>query len=107
MKIAAITQDQVIVIDGNAAFMRELDGFLMERGEWAVRFDTDLGIGTIEYTDSRNNRSIDAAEFNAHYSWLEVEHQRYVDHKAAEAAAEAAANEPDPISEPGGDSGSV
>ncbi|NOI13809.1 hypothetical protein [Vibrio hepatarius] len=103
MKIAAVTTDQIIIIDGVVAHLREIGGFQMGNGEWAVHFNEELGYGHIEYTDSRDNRNIDAAEFQVHYAWLKDEHQRYLDHQAAEAAA----NEPDPISEPGGDSGSV
>ncbi|WP_162062376.1 hypothetical protein [Vibrio taketomensis] len=49
MKIAAITQDQLIIKDGVPAPIALIGGFRMERGEWAVHFDTDLGIGQIEY----------------------------------------------------------
>lgn len=103
MKITAVTEDQIIVIDGQGAEMRVLGGYHMQNGEWAIHFDTALGYGEIEYLDNRPNRRIYQAEFDTHYSWLITEHQRYLDHLSAEAAA----NEPDANSEPNADSGSI
>lgn len=87
MKITAVTEDQIIVIDGQGAEMRELGGYHMTNGEWAVHFDAEKGYGEIEYLDNRPNRRIYQDEFDAHYSWLITEHQRYQDHLAAQAAA--------------------
>lgn len=107
MKIAAITQDQLILIDGVPALLGELGGYRMERGEWAVHFDTLTGIGQIEYFDNRQNQLISNDEFNKHYTWLIEEHQRYQDHKAAELAAEEAANAANEIVESGSVSNNV
>lgn len=109
MKIAAVTQDQLILIAGVPAQMRELGGYHMTRGEWAVHFDTDLGYGHIEYLDNRNNVTLSQEDFDKHYAWLITEHKRYLDHVAEQqrSAEEAAANEPDTTTEPGSDSGSV
>jgi hypothetical protein len=87
MKITAVTTDQIIVVSGVPAMMRELGGYQMTNGEWAVQFDTELGYGHIEYTDNRPNKPIDQAYFDAHFAWLITEHQRYVETKAAEAQA--------------------
>lgn len=103
MKIAAVTTDQIIIVAGSVAQMREIGGYQMANGEWAVHFNTELGHGHIEYTDNRSNRTIDAAEFEAHYAWLIGEHQRYVDHVAA---LEAAANESETMATDGGDGSS-
>ncbi|MCF7355081.1 hypothetical protein [Vibrio phage vB_VruC_PG21] len=82
MKISAVTEDQVIVIDGSAAFMADIGGYHMTNGEWAVHFDTTTGYGEIEYIDNRPNQFIDEAFFNQHFAWLQAEHQRYLDHIA-------------------------
>ncbi len=82
MKITAITQDQVIIINSRPALVAEIGGYHMHNGEWAVHFDTDMGIGHIEYLDNRLNRTIEQAEFDKHYSWLIEEHQKYIDHQA-------------------------
>ncbi len=80
MKIVAITYDQMIAIDGVPAMMRDIGGFHMKRGEWAVHFDTDTGIGSIEFTDNRLNETITSETFHQSYAWLIDEHQRYQDY---------------------------
>ena len=85
MKITAVTQDQLILIDGEPALMAEIGGYNMQRGEWAVHFDTELGVGHIEYLDNRDNQVLDSALFNSAYAWLIDEHQRFIDLKEAEA----------------------
>lgn len=88
MKISAVTEDQIIVIDGRPAFMAHIGGYHMTNGEWAVHFNTATGMGEIEYIDNRPNQFIDEAFFNQHFAWLQTEHQRYLEHEA-EAAAQA------------------
>ncbi|MFW7525313.1 hypothetical protein ACODM8_14420 [Vibrio ostreicida] len=100
MKIIAVTEDQLILVDNTPAEMNELGGYRMKNGEWAVQFDADLGYGEIEYLDNRPNRRIYQAEFESHYSWLLDEHKRYQDHLAAEEAA----NDLDSTAEPSSDS---
>ena len=56
----------------------------MTNGEWAVHFDGDLGIGHIEYIDSRPNSALTKADFDKHYQWLVTEHQKYLDYLKAE-----------------------
>jgi len=90
MKITAVTQDQIIVIDSAVANIREIGGYVMENGEWAIHFDTDLATGQIEYIDSRTNQAIDQKAFDAHYQWLIDEHQRYQTHEAEQEKAAAA-----------------
>ncbi|MDO6709084.1 hypothetical protein, partial [Photobacterium sp. 1_MG-2023] len=100
MKITAATQDQIILIDGIPALMAEMGGYNMQRGEWAVHFDTDLGVGHIEYLDNRGNQILTRDLFERAYAWLIDEHTRYVTAMAEqEAAEEAARNEQqqDPI----------
>lgn len=105
MKITAITQDQMILVNGVPAFMAEIGGFEMRRGEWAVQFDTATGVGEVEYLDIRNNQTITQADFDNSYAWLLTEHQRYLDHKETERiAAEKEAAEHDEQSQTG-DSG--
>lgn len=87
MKITVITEDQIILVDDVPAFMAEIGGFEMRRGEWAVHFDTNKSIGEIEYLDIRNNQTITQADFDSSYAWLLTEHQRYLDHKQAEEQA--------------------
>lgn len=101
MKITAITSDQIILVGGVPAMMREIGGYQMTNGEWAVQFDTELGYGHIEYTDKRQNKTIDQAYFDAHFAWLITEHQRYIDIKAAEAQA----NESETMASTGGADG--
>ncbi|UTM58286.1 hypothetical protein L4174_005440 [Photobacterium sp. CCB-ST2H9] len=100
MRITAITQDQLIVIDGVPAFLGQMGGFAMRQGEWAIDYNTLTGLGHIEYTDNRPNQTINSAVFDAAYAWLIDEHTRYVAAIAEqEAAEEAARNEQqqDPI----------
>ncbi|MBD8513154.1 hypothetical protein IFO68_10760 [Photobacterium sp. CAU 1568] len=91
MRITAVTQDQLIVIDGVPAFLGHIGGYAMRQGEWAVDFNTLTGLGHIEYTDNRPNQIIDSTVFNAAYAWLIDEHKRYVTAMAEQHAAEEAA----------------
>lgn len=88
MKITAVTEDQIILIDGIPAFVGEIGGYHMTRGEWALHFDTDIGHGEIEYIDNRPNQRIDNDIYHKAYTWLETEHARYLTY-AAELKAEA------------------
>jgi hypothetical protein len=90
MKITAVTQDQLIIIDGTPALMGKIGGYNMERGEWAVQFDTLTGAGHIEYLDARANQIINQAYFDKHYAWLQDEHKKYQDYLKAEEEAEKA-----------------
>ncbi|PKF48676.1 hypothetical protein AT251_24370 [Enterovibrio nigricans] len=74
MNITAITQDQLILIDGVG--VSAVGGFRMERGEWALHFDTDKGIGHIEYLDSRPNLLLTQVHFDNAYHWLIEEFER-------------------------------
>lgn len=94
MKISAVTTDQIIVVDGKPALMRDIGGYQMTNGEWAVQFDSEFGYGHIEFTDNRPNQEIDQAYFNMHFAWLITEHQRYLDHVAAQEAAVNESTEP-------------
>ncbi len=96
MKITAVTVDQIIIFGGVVAQMREIGGYHMTNGEWAVHFDTTLGHGHIEYLDNRNNQTIDQAFFDQHYAWLIDEHQRFIKLKEAEQNGETQAAEPLP-----------
>jgi len=98
MKITAVTTDQIIVVGGVPALMREIGGYQMTNGEWAVQFDSELGYGHIEYTDNRPNLAINQAYFDIHFAWLITEHQRYLDHVAAQEAAANESTEPTDIS---------
>ncbi|SIO96684.1 hypothetical protein [Vibrio spartinae] len=80
MKVTAITQDQMIIVDGVVAEMSKIGGYQMTHGEWAVQYDTATGAGHIEYLDARPNQAIGENEFNARYAWLIDEHQRYQDY---------------------------
>jgi hypothetical protein len=84
MKITAVTQDQIIIIDEVVADMRTLGGYHMTDGEWALHFDTITGYGEIEFIDNRQNQVIGQAYFEAHYTWLIDEHTRYMDSLAAQ-----------------------
>ena len=79
MNITAITQDQLIIVDGVPAAIAQIGGFRMERGEWAVHFDSELGIGQIEYLDIRSNQTLTSKEYEAHYAWLVAKHGEYID----------------------------
>lgn len=98
MKITAVTQDQLILIDGVAAQIGEIGGFFMQRGEWAVHFDTELGIGHIEYLDIRSNQSLTLALFEQHYAWLIDKHAEYQQWLEAQVVEEEP-TQPDQISE--------
>ncbi|WP_325892732.1 hypothetical protein [Grimontia sp. NTOU-MAR1] len=87
MKITAITQDQLIIVDGVGVDMRPHGGFEMRRGEWAVQFDTVTGRGEVEYTDARHNSALTQADFDKHYAWLMDEHQRAIEKEKADEAA--------------------
>lgn len=96
MKITAVTTDQIILVGGIPADMRAIGGYHMKNGEWAVHFDTTIGVGEIEYLDNRPNRVINQDDFEKHYSWLINEHTRYQQHVAEQQAQleqELAANE--------------
>ncbi|WP_330960013.1 hypothetical protein [Photobacterium sp. 53610] len=105
MKITVITQDQLIVVDGKPAFMGDIGGFEMSRGEWAINYDTVTGVGHIEYTDNRPNQKIYTADFDNSYSWLLDEHQRYLTETAIKEAAEEEARNEQPEEDPILDSG--
>ena len=81
MKMTAIVQDGLIIIDGlvkNVPFVAN--------GEWAVQFN---GFSAeIEYTDSRQNENISEKEFLQRYQYLIDAHAEKV---AADLAAEAEA----------------
>ncbi|AJQ92249.1 hypothetical protein [Gynuella sunshinyii] len=75
MKITAVTKDQLIIIDGVPVGPPECS-FSMPAGEWAVRFDTDTGIGEVEYLDNRQNEVIGLEDFEQRYTGLVAEHDR-------------------------------
>lgn len=85
MRIIAVTQDQLIVKDDVLADISMIGGYTMTNGEWAVHFDSDLGIGHVEYIDSRPNSTLSKADFDKHYKWLVSEHQKYLDYLKAKA----------------------
>jgi len=76
MKITAVTEDQMIIINGVPVLTALYGGFHMMKGEWAVHFDTDKEVGEIEFLDNRQNQVIDQVFFDAHYGWLVDEHKR-------------------------------
>lgn len=87
MKISAVTTDQIIVVDGVLARISKIGGYHMTNGEWAIYYDTNKGYGEIEYLDNRPNQLLDKETFDSKYAWLLEEHQRYLDHKAAQEIA--------------------
>ncbi|WP_124939259.1 hypothetical protein [Vibrio viridaestus] len=58
----------------------------MTNGEWAVHFDTTLGLGHVEYLDNRVNVDLTQADYDAHYAWLETTHQQVLDYDAEQQA---------------------
>lgn len=101
MKITAVTQDQLIVKDGVPAFVGKSTGFTMGNGEWAVHYDSVMGVGSIEYTDNREPTTFDGEYYQTHFAWLEQVHADHLiwedEQRALEEAAIAAdysANEP-------------
>jgi hypothetical protein len=93
MKISVITQDQTVVIDGQALKFP----FQVPAGEWAIHYSDVSGVGEVEFLDSRNNEpltSFDAyaylvAAFNAEKTRLAaVEAQALKDAEDAEALVE-------------------
>ncbi|ODS10164.1 hypothetical protein [Vibrio scophthalmi] len=93
MKIVAVTRDQLILIDGISAQICLIGGFTMQRGEWAVHFDTKTGVGHIEYIDIRNNQPLTTELFNTHYAWLIAKHGEFVQWQQEQAALEQAQSE--------------
>lgn len=73
MKITVVTQDQMIIIDGQP-IRAPWCSYSMPAGEWAVRFDTVTGAGEVEYLDNRPNETIGAAEYAERYQHLEQIH---------------------------------
>jgi hypothetical protein len=54
MKISVITQDQTVVIDGQALKFP----FQVPAGEWAIHYSFVSGVGEVEFLDSRNNEPL-------------------------------------------------
>lgn len=84
MKITAITQDQLIIVDDVPAPIGQIGGFRMERGEWAVHFDTEIGAGHIEFLDSRSNEPLNTALYQARYAWLVSKHAEFIEWEHAQ-----------------------
>jgi len=87
MKISIITQDQIIVIDGEG-----LNIPFQMNGEWAVHWDSRLGTGEVEYTDSRLNEAITSFDKYQHLIDLFVDEKARIEAERAAAEAEAIAN---------------
>lgn len=96
MKIAVITLDQIIVIDGEGLHIP----FEMKGGEWAVHWDSRLGTGEVEYTDSRLNETITSFEKYQYLIDLFVDEKARIEAERAAAEAEAIANATNGESEP-------
>jgi len=92
MKITAVTQDQMIIIDGQP-IRAPWCSFSMPAGEWAVHFDKLTGVGEVEYLDNRPNETISAATYAERYQHLEQTHADAVAAYQTELAAQEAANE--------------
>jgi len=105
MKISVITQDQTIVVDGEALKF----AFQVPSGEWAIHFDDVVNVGEVEFIDARNNQTLSSFEA---YSYLltayndekarlaEVAAQQLAEAEAAESARlEALANEAAAVAE--------
>lgn len=86
MKLTAVTQDQLIIIDGQS-IGSPWCSYSMPSGEWAVHFDTVTGAGQVEYLDNRPNEPINAVQYAERYQHLE---QKHADALAAYQAAIAA-----------------
>ena len=56
MKITVITQDQLMMVDGEALQF----SFLVPSGEWAIHFDDQTGFGEVEFIDGRQNKAINS-----------------------------------------------
>lgn len=82
MKITAITQDQILIIDG-VPVTKPWCSYTMPAGEWALHYDTATGVGEVEYLDNRPNEAIDATGYAERYQHLE---QVHADAQEAEAA---------------------
>lgn len=91
MRFTAITQDQILMVDGEAVTPPHVS-FEMPRGEWAVHFDTSTGLGEVEYLDSRQNETINQIVFDERYGYLVTVHTESL--LKMEAALEAALVEP-------------
>jgi ABC-type transporter lipoprotein component MlaA len=63
MKISVITQDQTVVIDGQALKF----AFQVPAGEWAIHYSFISSVGEVEFLDSRNNEPL--TSFDA-YAYL-------------------------------------
>ncbi len=95
MKISVITQDQTIVIDGEATRV----AFAVPAGEWAIHFDTHTGLGEVEFIDSRQNALI--SDFSAYQYLIDLvaaEQQRVLDAEELQ-RAEALENEAAAVAE--------
>lgn len=87
MKITAVTQDQMIIIDGQP-IRTPWCSYSMPAGEWAVHFDTVTGAGEVEFLDNRPNETIDAAAYAERYQHLEQVHADAVAAYEADLAAQ-------------------
>lgn len=89
MELHAITQDQIIVINGEGLNVP----FEMLGGEWAVHWDGRINRGEVEYTDRRLNETITSLD---KYQYLvdafNVEKARLEAERLAEEAAQAEAD---------------
>lgn len=90
MKITAVTQDQMIIIDGQSV-RAPWCSYSMPAGEWAVHFDTETGAGEVEYIDNRPNEIISASTYVERYQHLEQVHSEAMAAYQADLAAQQAA----------------
>lgn len=71
MKLSAITIDQVVILDGKAENIYQHGaGYTVPSGEWAIHFDSQSGIGQVEYLDARLNETISQVQFDERYAYL-------------------------------------
>ena len=96
MKFSAITQDQVLILDGEPEHCGIVGGFSLPSGEWAIHYNG--AFGEVEYLDNRPNENINKATFDKRYGYLLEIHatakaERERQQAEMKAAAEAAANE--------------
>jgi hypothetical protein len=85
-KVIAVTQDQIVLVDGVAVSASKYGGYQMTNGEWSVNFDSELGIGEIEYLDARPNKQMNQADIER-YMWLIDLHADIVEKMAMEGGA--------------------
>jgi hypothetical protein len=87
MKISVITQDQTVVIDGQALEFP----FQVPAGEWAIHYSFVSGVGEVEFLDSRSNEALSSFDAYAYLIAAYSAEKTRLAEVAAQEEAEAAA----------------